>query len=140
MEIVAKGSSVVIMDHKRGSRRSLTIEDPMQVPIDYSAGWRPAPVEGLPNVFTGGWVGYTGYDTVRYVYSGGCAGVLRCAVCGFPGSHGRCLEWMGGVVCAGAAVHGIAEEKRRHAWSRMARLQVDLGATLLDDRLRAAIR
>lgn len=44
---------------------------PLQVPIDYSAHWRPAPLEGLPNVFTGGWVGYTGYDTVRYVYSGG---------------------------------------------------------------------
>ena len=26
-------------------------------------------VEGMPNVFTGGWVGYCGYDTVRYVYS-----------------------------------------------------------------------
>ena len=29
-------------------------------------------VEGMPNVFTGGWVGYCGYDTVRYVYSGKC--------------------------------------------------------------------
>jgi len=27
-------------------------------------------VEGLPTVFTGGWVGYAGYDTVRYVYGG----------------------------------------------------------------------
>lgn len=32
--------------------------------------WRPAAVEGVPPVFTGGWVGYAGYDTVRYVYSG----------------------------------------------------------------------
>lgn len=42
-----------------------------QVPIDLSAHWRPVRAEGLPAVFTGGWVGYTGYDTVRYVYSGG---------------------------------------------------------------------
>ncbi len=38
-------------------------------------GWRPAQVEGLPQVFTGGWVGYAGYDTVRYVYSGRWAGL-----------------------------------------------------------------
>lgn len=70
VEIIAKGSSVSILDHKKGTRRSLTMDDPMQVPIDYSSSWRPAPLEGLPHVFTGGWVGYTGYDTVRYVYPG----------------------------------------------------------------------
>ena len=32
--------------------------------------WKPAVVEGMPGVFTGGWVGYCGYDSVRYVYSG----------------------------------------------------------------------
>lgn len=41
-----------------------------QVAARLSAEWRPALVEGLPRVFTGGWVGYCGYDTVRYVYSG----------------------------------------------------------------------
>jgi hypothetical protein len=41
-----------------------------QVAVRLSADWRPAPVEGLPAVFTGGWVGYCGYDTVRYVYAG----------------------------------------------------------------------
>jgi hypothetical protein len=34
--------------------------------------WRPAKVDGLPEVFTGGWVGYAGYDTVRYVYGSEC--------------------------------------------------------------------
>lgn len=38
--------------------------------IDLSSHWRPVRSDGLPFVFTGGWVGYTGYDTVRYVYSG----------------------------------------------------------------------
>jgi anthranilate synthase component 1 len=38
------------------------------VVVDLSRNWRPATVPGLPAVFTGGWVGYAGYDTVRYVY------------------------------------------------------------------------
>lgn len=33
-----------------------------------SRQWRPAPADGLPEVFSGGWVGFTGYDTVRYTY------------------------------------------------------------------------
>jgi hypothetical protein len=43
-----------------------------QVAVQLSRNWRPAHVESLPSVFTGGWVGYAGYDTVRYVYSGEC--------------------------------------------------------------------
>ena len=31
--------------------------------------WKAAMVSGLPDVFTGGWVGYAGYDTVRYNYA-----------------------------------------------------------------------
>lgn len=42
----------------------------MQVPERISRGWRPAQLNGVPDVFTGGFVGYAGYDTVRYVYSG----------------------------------------------------------------------
>ena len=41
-----------------------------QVPEAMSRAWKPANLEGLPEVFTGGFVGYAGYDTVRYVYSG----------------------------------------------------------------------
>jgi hypothetical protein len=46
--------------------------DPLAVPVRLSAAWRPAAgtLEDLPAVFTGGWVGYTGYDTVRYVFPG----------------------------------------------------------------------
>jgi len=42
----------------------------MEVVVQLSRNWQPAKVDGMPDVFTGGWVGYAGYDTVRYVYSG----------------------------------------------------------------------
>jgi anthranilate synthase component I len=44
------------------------VDDPLSVPVDMSRSWHAAPVDELPDVFTGGWVGYTGYDTVRYTY------------------------------------------------------------------------
>jgi anthranilate synthase component I len=69
LEIVARNHKVDILDHRRGQRTSSTgVEDPLQIPIELSSHWRPVPAEGLPRVFTGGWVGYCGYDTVRYVY------------------------------------------------------------------------
>ncbi|KAJ9511332.1 hypothetical protein QJQ45_029732 [Haematococcus lacustris] len=70
LEVVATQNQVVVLDHERGSRQVSTEADPMQVPEALSRNWRPALLEGVPAVFTGGWVGYAGYDTVRYVYSG----------------------------------------------------------------------
>jgi anthranilate/para-aminobenzoate synthase component I len=70
MEVVARGNKVTVMDHASQQRSTRTEDDPMEVAAGLSADWRPAPIEGLPTVFTGGWVGYCGYDTVRYVYSG----------------------------------------------------------------------
>jgi hypothetical protein len=70
----APGTSVH-RQHPRGScsihtRIRIQICDIPQVAVQLSRNWRPANVEGLPEVFTGGWVGYAGYDTVRYVYAG----------------------------------------------------------------------
>ena len=70
IEIIARGNDVRIEDRERGTTSLETSEDPMSIPADMSAGWQIADDEGLPRVFTGGWVGYSGYDTVRYVYSG----------------------------------------------------------------------
>ncbi|KAL3160773.1 hypothetical protein ABBQ38_009186 [Trebouxia sp. C0009 RCD-2024] len=70
IEIIARGNDVRIEDRERGTTSHTTSEDPMSIPADMSAGWQVADDEGLPKVFTGGWVGYSGYDTVRYVYSG----------------------------------------------------------------------
>jgi hypothetical protein len=63
---------VTVLDHQTGSRQVSSVSDPMDVPVQLSRNWRPAAVEGVPAVFTGGWVGYAGYDTVRYVYGSEC--------------------------------------------------------------------
>ena len=52
----------------QNSRTRDTVADPLSVPVAISRAWRAAPVDDLLDVFTGGWVGYTGYDTVRYTY------------------------------------------------------------------------
>jgi anthranilate synthase component 1 len=66
-------AQVTVLNHKSGSRVVSTESDPMEVPVQLSRNWRPAVVDGVPAVFTGGWVGYAGYDTVRYVYGSECS-------------------------------------------------------------------
>jgi len=71
LEVVASRDRVSVLDHARGRRVVREGEgDPLGVAARLSRAWRPAEVEGLPDVFTGGFVGYAGYDTVRYVYAG----------------------------------------------------------------------
>ena len=50
------------------SRTVTQEDDPLDVAVAMSRQWKPAVPEGLPDVFTGGWVGFVGYDTVRYTY------------------------------------------------------------------------
>jgi anthranilate synthase component 1 len=40
--------------------------DPFEQLNRITSNWKPAPIEGMPD-FTGGWVGFAGYDTVRYL-------------------------------------------------------------------------
>ncbi len=56
--------------HTHAELLYLILRTLLQVPETISREWRPAQPDGLPAVFTGGFVGYAGYDTVRYVYSG----------------------------------------------------------------------
>jgi len=70
LEVIAKGNKVTVLDHLHGARTVTNEPDPMEVVVQLSRNWQPAKVDGMPDVFTGGWVGYAGYDTVRYVYSG----------------------------------------------------------------------
>ena len=61
---------MTILDHETQERTVSDEQDPLDTVIAISRQWKPVPIEGLPKVFTGGWSGYCGYDTVRYVYGG----------------------------------------------------------------------
>ncbi|KAK9059727.1 hypothetical protein SSX86_020431 [Deinandra increscens subsp. villosa] len=67
IEIIAKENNVTIMDHRKGSCVQEVVDDPMEIPKSISDGWEPQLLDGLPDTFCGGWVGYFSYDTVRYV-------------------------------------------------------------------------
>eukprot|EP00850_Spirogloea_muscicola_P014166 SM000100S09393 [mRNA] locus=s100:125907:129338:+ [translate_table: standard] len=69
MEVVAKEEWATVLDHRRGQRSEVLTADPLGIVAGIAASWAPAPVPGLPKAFCGGWVGYTSYDTVRYVES-----------------------------------------------------------------------
>lgn len=70
LEVVARQGRVTVLDHVQRSRTVHDTADPMQVCVDISASWKPYRHPGLPrDAFCGGFVGYTSYDTVRYVYS-----------------------------------------------------------------------
>jgi anthranilate synthase component 1 len=77
IEIVAHAQTVRTIDRKVRGRgvdgvETVAVErDPLEVPRRVSAGLHlamPVPVRGatLPKCFLGGWVGFAGYDTVRY--------------------------------------------------------------------------
>lgn len=67
IEIIAKENNVTIVDHEKGSLIEKVVDDPMEIPKSLSDGWKPQLLDGLPDTFCGGWVGYFSYDTVRYV-------------------------------------------------------------------------
>jgi anthranilate synthase component 1 len=71
VEISAHGWRVRIEDHRSGRSEEMEVADPLKVPRELSTGLvlvRPdAPMSAaLPKTFLGGWVGFAGYDTVRY--------------------------------------------------------------------------
>ncbi|MEM9296278.1 MAG: anthranilate synthase component I [Planctomycetota bacterium] len=66
-EVWATRNQVHYQDHARPDRSyNAEREDPLSEMRKLSEGWSCATVPGLPG-FTGGWVGYAGYDTVRYL-------------------------------------------------------------------------
>lgn len=74
VEIIARREQVTITDHRSGATRVERHENPLDVPRALTGSWKPVRPSGsgaakLP-LFTGGWVGYAGYDTVRYLEPG----------------------------------------------------------------------
>ncbi|MCZ6810606.1 MAG: anthranilate synthase component I [Planctomycetota bacterium] len=72
IEVIARQNEVTVIDHARGASITTREADPLAVPKRLIQAWRPAPEtcelrRGLNARFTGGWVGYAGYDTVRYL-------------------------------------------------------------------------
>jgi anthranilate synthase component 1 len=62
LEVLARGNRVTVIDRAAGTERTSDEADPLDVPrrLAAAAGGRTRPP------FTGGWVGYAGYDTARY--------------------------------------------------------------------------
>ena len=67
LEIVAEGHRVKILDHKNGVVTETEEEDPLRVLEELTEKWKAAVVHAIPPAFSGGLVGYCGYDTVRYM-------------------------------------------------------------------------
>ncbi len=73
MEVVAYGSEVTVHEHRAGARHTSASgreADPLMKLRALGAGLTLARPDGkgvaLPRCFLGGWVGFAGYDTVRY--------------------------------------------------------------------------
>ncbi len=66
MQVVAFGHEVTLTDYRSNTTRTEHHDDPLQVMRRLTHEYQGHHVAGLPD-FTGGWVGYAGYDTVRYV-------------------------------------------------------------------------
>lgn len=70
VEVIARRHEVTIENHLTGERSTQRHDDPLDVPRAITAKLRPVMSEALPRAFCGGWVGYAGYDTVRYAEGG----------------------------------------------------------------------
>jgi anthranilate synthase component 1 len=74
LEVLARGHDVTVVDHARGTTTTSRESDPMAVPQRLAATWRPVTPDGRDqhpwDAFCGGWVGYAGYDAVRFAEPG----------------------------------------------------------------------
>lgn len=75
LEVLARGQQVTVEDRRSGKLHTTTSvqADPLETPRRISRDMTlvrevlgPGKGSGLPACFLGGWVGYAGYDTVRY--------------------------------------------------------------------------
>ena len=67
IEVIARQHDVTIIDHRRGTTQTSGENDPLSVPKRLTGDWKVAGDVATRHMFTGGWVGYAGYDTMRYL-------------------------------------------------------------------------
>ena len=71
VEIIAYEHEVTMRNHENGSVETITSDNPIELARSYSKSWNVSPVMATTDLplpsFTGGWVGYAGYDTARFV-------------------------------------------------------------------------
>ena len=76
LELSSKGFATTVVDHRRRTRRSIGAadggRDPLALLRELAAPYRPASREALaslklPAAFTGGFVGFASFDSVRYL-------------------------------------------------------------------------
>lgn len=70
LEVLAREDMVTITNHRTGERQQRAEANPLAVPKSLTADWHVAAAKADRQTnpsFTGGWVGYAGYDTVRYL-------------------------------------------------------------------------
>ena len=66
IEFIATGNDVRIVDHRGGGVQRQRLDDPLTRLREIAAGYRLIQPDGLDLPLLGGWVGYAGYDAVRY--------------------------------------------------------------------------
>jgi anthranilate synthase component I len=69
MEVIARENDVTVIDHRRGTTNTSCEADPLAVPRRLTRDWEIVSDQAPVRMFTGGWVGYAGYDTMRYLES-----------------------------------------------------------------------
>ncbi|MFM7809754.1 MAG: anthranilate synthase component I [Planctomycetota bacterium] len=68
MEVVARENAVEI--HREGSVERTELPDPLEVPRRLTGAWVPIRSGNVPDAFHGGWVGFVGFDTIRWLEPG----------------------------------------------------------------------
>ncbi len=65
IEVTAHRNTVTVTDHRDGTTANETCEDPLGRVAALTSDIRVAPIEG--DAFQGGWAGWLGYDSVRWL-------------------------------------------------------------------------
>ena len=66
VQVIAHGQSVEVL-HANGQTERMESLNPLQVPRSISGAWKPVHSGCVPDAFHGGWVGFLGFDAVRWI-------------------------------------------------------------------------